>query len=92
MRCAVSDRTPGVTDRLRAYHATSASFGSMTEPLRDPDDVTALLMEWREGDPAALERLVPLVYAELKKARLHICATSRRAAHCKRPRSSKKTD
>ena len=39
----------------------------MTEPSRPHDDVTALLIEWRQGDAAALERLVPLVYAELKK-------------------------
>ena len=39
----------------------------MTEPSRSHDDVTALLIEWRQGDAAALERLVPLVYAELKK-------------------------
>jgi len=32
-----------------------------------PHDVTALLVEWRHGDAAALERLVPLVYAELRK-------------------------
>jgi RNA polymerase sigma factor (TIGR02999 family) len=37
------------------------------ESLRSHDDVTALLIEWRQGDAAALERLVPLVYAELKK-------------------------
>jgi RNA polymerase sigma factor (TIGR02999 family) len=30
-------------------------------------DVTALLIEWRQGDTGALERLVPLVYAELRK-------------------------
>jgi RNA polymerase sigma-70 factor (ECF subfamily) len=30
-------------------------------------NVTALLIEWRQGDSGALERLVPLVYAELKK-------------------------
>lgn len=30
-------------------------------------DVTALLVDWRHGDAAALERLVPLVYAELRK-------------------------
>ncbi|MEZ4416752.1 MAG: sigma-70 family RNA polymerase sigma factor [Gemmatimonadota bacterium] len=30
------------------------------------DDVTHLIHEWRAGDPAALDRLVPLVYAELK--------------------------
>jgi len=39
----------------------------MTEPSRPHDDVTALLTEWRRGDAAALERLVPLLYAELKK-------------------------
>src|SRR4051812_5868717 len=39
----------------------------MTEPSRPGDEVTALLIEWRHGDAAALERLVPLVYAELKK-------------------------
>ena len=39
----------------------------MMEPSRPRDDVTALLIEWREGDAGALERLVPLVYAELKK-------------------------
>lgn len=39
----------------------------MMESLRSRDDVTALLIEWRQGDAAALERLVPLVYAELKR-------------------------
>jgi RNA polymerase sigma factor (TIGR02999 family) len=38
----------------------------MTESSR-PHDVTALLIEWRQGDTGALERLVPLVYAELRK-------------------------
>jgi RNA polymerase sigma factor (TIGR02999 family) len=36
-------------------------------------DVTSLLIEWREGDADALERLLPLVYAELRKlARAHM--------------------
>jgi RNA polymerase sigma factor (TIGR02999 family) len=39
----------------------------MAGPSRPKDDVTALLIEWRQGDAAVLERLVPLVYAELKK-------------------------
>jgi RNA polymerase sigma factor (TIGR02999 family) len=30
-------------------------------------DVTALLREWAAGDRAALERLMPLVYAELRR-------------------------
>ena len=37
------------------------------------DEVTALLIEWRRGDALALERLIPLVYAELRKmARAHM--------------------
>jgi RNA polymerase sigma factor (TIGR02999 family) len=36
-------------------------------------DVTVLLGEWRQGDRAALDRLIPLVYAELRKlARAHL--------------------
>ena len=30
------------------------------------DDVTRLLQEWRSGSPEALDRLIPLVYAELR--------------------------
>lgn len=30
-------------------------------------DVTELLLAWRQGEPAALDRLVPLVYAELRR-------------------------
>ncbi len=37
-----------------------------------PPDFTAQLIAWREGDPSALERLTPLVYAELHRmARIH---------------------
>ncbi len=32
-----------------------------------PDGVTRLLLEWRNGDSSALERLVPLVYSDLRK-------------------------
>ena len=32
----------------------------------DPD-VTNLLVEWRRGDEAALERLIPIVYEELRR-------------------------
>ena len=31
------------------------------------EDVTSLLQAWREGDPEALERLMPLVYGELRR-------------------------
>lgn len=45
----------------------------MAQQDRDPggvvpgDDVTALLLRWQEGDAAALERLAPLVYDELRR-------------------------
>lgn len=32
-----------------------------------PTDITTLLSEWSQGDRGALDRLVPLVYAELRK-------------------------
>jgi RNA polymerase sigma factor (TIGR02999 family) len=36
-------------------------------------DVTALLLSWRQGDAEALDRLVPLVYDELRRvARRHL--------------------
>lgn len=30
-------------------------------------DITGMLLGWSEGDPAALDRLVPILYAELKR-------------------------
>lgn len=30
-------------------------------------EITQLLLAWREGDPAALEQLMPLVYSELRR-------------------------
>ena len=35
-------------------------------PLSSPTDVTELLRAWSNGDGSALERLVPLVYQELR--------------------------
>jgi RNA polymerase sigma factor (TIGR02999 family) len=37
----------------------------MTTPASH--EVTQLLLAWSEGDPAALEQLMPLVYAELRR-------------------------
>ena len=31
------------------------------------DDLTGLLIEWRQGDRAALDRLTPLVYDEMRR-------------------------
>lgn len=41
--------------------------------VRRVDDVTELLLSWRQGDARALDRLVPLVYDELRRvARRHL--------------------
>lgn len=37
----------------------------MTEP--SPRTVTQLLLKWRQGDPAALDALMPIVYDELRR-------------------------
>ncbi|MEM7479743.1 MAG: sigma-70 family RNA polymerase sigma factor [Acidobacteriota bacterium] len=36
-------------------------------PQSPNEEVTSLLVEWREGDPQALDRLMPLVYGELRR-------------------------
>ena len=40
-------------------------FGAMETFVGD--NLTGLLLEWREGDKAALDRLMPLVYDELRR-------------------------
>ena len=37
------------------------------EPQSEPKEVTRLLLAWNGGDEGALERLVPLVYNELRR-------------------------
>lgn len=45
-----------------------------------PDNLTGLLIEWREGDKAALDRLMPLVYDELRRI-AHRYVLHERAGH-----------
>lgn len=40
-------------------------------PLPSPSDVTGLLRQWSEGDAGALNQLVPLMYAELRRLAHH---------------------
>jgi RNA polymerase sigma factor (TIGR02999 family) len=43
-------------------------------------DVTELLHAWSQGDPAALDRLIPLVYGELRKLAHHYLRAERSGA------------
>jgi len=39
----------------------------MTTPSASPHEVTKLLVDWSNGDQSALDRLMPLVYDELRR-------------------------
>jgi len=41
----------------------------VSEP--QPQNVTQLLIEWKQGNPAALDALIPLVYGELQRLARH---------------------
>jgi len=48
------------------------------EVLQDPGSVTNLVLEWRNGDHSALERLTPLIYQDLLRlARVRLQVESR---------------
>jgi RNA polymerase sigma factor (TIGR02999 family) len=46
-------------------NASGANDSTPTSP--SPGEVTGLLLAWREGDQGALDRLVPLIYSELRR-------------------------
>src|SRR3990172_5017140 len=46
--------------------------------------VTRLLLAWRQGDDAALERLIPIVYQELRRLARHYMA-GQRPSHTLQP-------
>jgi len=48
--------------RIRQGHVSEVAL-----PLSAPSDITQLLRQWSDGDQEALNRLVPLVYAELRR-------------------------
>ena len=49
-----------------------------------PEDVTALLRNWRRGDHAAFEQLVPLVQHRLRESPARTSPASARDISCRR--------
>src|SRR5262249_25862597 len=49
--------------------------GPMTPPSQN---ITRLLLDWRNGDQSALDRLMPLVYEELRRMANHYMRNERR--------------
>jgi RNA polymerase sigma factor (TIGR02999 family) len=52
----------------------------MTDPANASHEVTALLLDWNEGKEDALEKLMPLVYKELRRL-AHQYLNKERAGH-----------
>jgi RNA polymerase sigma factor (TIGR02999 family) len=50
---------------LHPYRVFSNISGAL--PMSTPEGVTQLLIDWSKGDQAALEKLMPLVYSELRR-------------------------
>jgi RNA polymerase sigma factor (TIGR02999 family) len=46
-------------------------------PLPSPQEVTQLLVDWREGDDGALSQLTPLVYEDLRRLAHHYMSGQR---------------
>lgn len=60
---------PDSPDESTGPDATTATDGDVPEP----SEVTGLLQRWRQGDSAAFDRLMPIVYRELQHvARNHM--------------------
>src|SRR5689334_15475626 len=57
--------------KLRRNTGMAASCGMDDPPVDRPapskDDVTGLLRAWKQGNQAAFDQLVPLVYGELRR-------------------------
>jgi RNA polymerase sigma-70 factor (ECF subfamily) len=51
------------------------SGGAMPEP--SSNNITQLLLDWRNGDQAALEHLMPIVYDELRRLARHYMVSER---------------
>ena len=45
--------------------------GAAPTPASDREQVTSILLQLRDGDPSAMDRLYPLVYAELRRLAHH---------------------
>jgi len=49
----------------------------LTEGLPESQNLTALLIRWREGDRSALDQMTPVLYEELRRLARHFLAAER---------------
>jgi RNA polymerase sigma factor (TIGR02999 family) len=68
IRDIIADDTMLTGEVGRVYSASTRDTSQVSRrDMERPSEVTQLLFEWRQGDAEALDRLVPLVYAELRR-------------------------
>lgn len=70
--CAAGATPAGATDAMAIRFARYCSEPNLTslnreDHLTGSSDVTTLLGQWSDGDTAALDRLLPLIYADLRQ-------------------------
>jgi RNA polymerase sigma factor (TIGR02999 family) len=68
-RGSLDQRDGGITDWRPGGFPAYARPKTPAEPMDDPpaNAVTRLLLAWSDGDPAARDALLPLVYPELRR-------------------------
>jgi RNA polymerase sigma-70 factor, ECF subfamily len=70
-RGEVVDLKPANGYALRDSKSNSQNLYNKSMDQSSPHEVTQLLQDWRNGNEAALEKLMPLVYDELRKLANH---------------------
>src|SRR6185295_20125935 len=65
LRSQISEHRSQSTDHR--IQITDLKYHSMTALPTTPEEVTQLLLDWSAGNQAALDKLMPLVYRELRK-------------------------
>src|SRR5438105_4318211 len=66
----ISGARPMDDQRKLVDAGAAEEIAAATRPV-DPQEVTELLAGWSHGDRAALEKLTPLVYEELRRLAHH---------------------
>lgn len=65
----------GKSDRIAETTVAKRGFSWMTQASRH--EVTQLLIEWSNGDKAALDKLIPLIHEELRRLAHHYMSRER---------------
>ena len=72
-RSFIAPNRPALLKHLRCYNPPALLHVPGGSPRLTPssESITKLLIEWREGDQTALDRLIPLVHQELHRLAHH---------------------